>query len=278
MKFPLPALRTLIIPSGATTGQRIVINGDTGTITMFNSANHITGIWSSTGQSIQVNDDAGTGVIALDATIPAITFNPDTSKFDSHGSIDFSTTTPTRAGLALISPWNSATDNPASIGIVSSGGGTPALLIFTSDDFIANAPIRSQWNGKNKQTASVGPIVPNTTANVVSTTVILPANSVQSDVKITASWNGILSSGTITDVLYDARLLRDGVQIAAQRIIGPTHNQTDRGGTIVFPDIGVSAGSHTYTLNFAHEALSTATDITVICTATTPASIIVEGV
>ena len=49
-----PSDQIIVIPGGATTGERIVIDGINGTITMYNAADQITGQWSATGQTFTI--------------------------------------------------------------------------------------------------------------------------------------------------------------------------------------------------------------------------------
>lgn len=62
--FQNPIIQYLVIPSGATTGQRIVIDGVNGRIIIYDANNNIVGEWDSTGV-LTVQNDTNTGRIRL---------------------------------------------------------------------------------------------------------------------------------------------------------------------------------------------------------------------
>lgn len=274
-----PFTDILVIPTGATTGKRIVINGVNGTITMYDASDQVTGEWSATDQSITLFQPVTGAKIGMNAT-PVVFFNPDPADYDTSGYIDsfVGGSGGTQGILRLVSPYDSAGGSAANIDLLGGDGVYPTQIAIDAGDFTTNSPIHSTWNQAVQITADVGPILPGATANIVSANVIVPDNVFKTDTKITITFNGILSSGVTTDVLYDTRILRDGVQIFSARIIGPDHNQTDQGRSIVFTDIAAPPGAHTYTFALLHEAASTATNITLRAAASQPAQIMVEGI
>jgi hypothetical protein len=157
-------------------------------------------------------------------------------------------------------------------------GGDVRLPIWSSPTVPAYIP-PVPWKAVGAITADSAAILAGNVLDIVSATVTIP-NVAVTDTKITVSWNGVLSNttgtATTTDTLYDVRIMRDASQIFSIRIIGPTHNQTADGRSIVFTDVGPAPGLHTYTMNISHEASSTATDVTCRATSTTPTQITVE--
>lgn len=75
----LAFLRILVLPSGAINGPRIILNGLTGRIELYDAANDLVGVWSPTEFTID-NGPAGSGAIRIvpDAGVgsPAILLDP----------------------------------------------------------------------------------------------------------------------------------------------------------------------------------------------------------
>lgn len=75
----------ITIPTGATTGRRIVIDGTAGTITMYSTANNVTGVWSASGQSFTLYKDGNLHsymVLQNSGSFgPEIHFNADSTLF-----------------------------------------------------------------------------------------------------------------------------------------------------------------------------------------------------
>lgn len=145
-----------------------------------------------------------------------------------------------------------------------------------SGEMAVTGSVHSAWNQASTITADSTAIVAGASLDIATVTVTIPAVT-NTATKVTATWNGVLSSGTTTDTLYNMRIFRDATQIAGVRIVGTPHNQTDGGRSLVIVDPAPTAGSHTYKFNISHEAASTATDITNKATATTPTQLIVEA-
>lgn len=271
--FFLPTSK-LTIPTGATTGERIVIDGTNGTITMYNASNQVTGLWSADDQSIRIG--TATSYIKLikpAANVSEILFNPDTANY-SDGSISATVSSLTNiADIQMISPVsNQAGAQAANFSISSS---QPAALNPNSIPTAGNTGDLTTSGFLHEGGAATGPQSGNVTLGAApSGDITLATCQITADgfstYKVTASWDGVTTGGTQTNNHYIFRIMRGASIVWSSRQGATPNNTTQCGGSMVMPDTP-PAGTQTYKLTANHDV---GTDSSV---AVTPAMIMVEG-
>lgn len=171
MQGPSSYTNILVIPYGATTGQRIVINGSSGTITAYTAANTIAYIINSQGIFFYNSTPSLTlaivGVTAHDPQLNILclagitSFTPGTPaqniNLGNSNSLSFSN--PGMTSAAVI-----ASSNPGILTIQTgqaSGGDTQAVLFMESQAAQGiNAIVNVQLTGGNLQVNGVNMTVP----------------------------------------------------------------------------------------------------------------------
>lgn len=268
----------LTIPTGATTGERIEIDGTNGTITMFDNSNNITGQWSATSQSIYVGNPAQNyAKLAQKAGLSGLYLNPNPATLTEGGIFTTYSSLSGKSTLQIDAP-DSAGGTQGSIFLQSGDASNPPVL-FTSSGTSVDSNMFT-YNAGNDYNPAAGNVTlgaaPSGDVFVASATFTVEANR---SYKITAAWDGITTGGTQTNNHYIVRLKRGnsgGTIIMSQRYSATNINQSDNGGIIIAPPdtpfTGPGAtGTATYTLTINHDV---GTDSSVVIT---PAFVMAEG-
>jgi hypothetical protein len=150
MRSFLAALRTLVLPYGHPSGQRIVLDGVNGLIQVYNAANQLVAQIDTTGAFSVFDPAGGSDIVMRSAAPPVILFLPGT--FGAHalgtGSIGADEqTVPDRARLLIASPRLDGADR-AQITLEHApiaGGDIPK--VFISDGSAANVGARLEVFG-----------------------------------------------------------------------------------------------------------------------------------
>lgn len=207
---------------------------------------------------------------------PSVNFDPDSTVF-SYGYVgvnvgsdaaraDMFVTSPVAiaSGVACYSYWSSSSPT------------TPYTEHVDVADIVRSTAFSYQGSAtRSLATAPSATVAPGGTLTLVSRSMTAVPNGYY---RIEASWHGLIMG---TPVAFPGNVItmsitRDGNVIRSQRILPGNTVKVQEGSTMETKD-QPGAGAHTYALVILHEATSTAANVSVDGSATSPISIAVDG-
>lgn len=168
-------------------------------------------------------------------------------------------------------------DGSGKVGFGPGGAVTRDTFLYRAgvDTLITDGLIHAARNTAARVTASSAAVAPGVSVTVVSVTINALAGRTY---EIIAAWHGIIL--TVPAAFPGNRITmsiqQGGVSIRSARLLPPSTNITQEGGTLATIDTP-GAGTWTYSLVLGHEAASTAGTAAVNATANSPAEIYVKG-
>lgn len=213
MKYNTSVITYFVIPSGATSGQRIVLNGETGEIDLYNSANELVGQWQPlqwgvfagsphVGQSITVVPNYGSGMrpsIIFAQTPPGgVAIIDSTDDGSGNANLNVFGTEYFNASGALVSPTLQLHNGNIFLGIINSTSGiNEGPHIFMSDTQLFLSMYDPSTGALNNSlmldgTARTIPFTPDATQTGGIKT---PTLQIQYSTVISSAWLKVLGAG-----------------------------------------------------------------------------------
>lgn len=195
----------------------------------------------------------GNAKLDLQANLPSVFFNPDTTLYNTDGGIQILTFGTDSGQVTIATPFDAGGGKArAFVQLVGYNGTLASFIELGAMYTIADGFIHSSANSKAVKTVSTALGIGGVSGAVVCGTITV-ATIASREYKIWVSWHGVFSAGATADN-YSFAISRTGLAtaLATQRQVSVANAASQLGGALIATDTP-GAGNTTYNFTINHE-------------------------